>query len=160
VFQLLAGEHSQDFLPEVVVEWFCANLEIGRCSFLALDATGSTLGIVAQRGIDPAIAGRVRVRLGQGVAGWVASHRKPLFVRVREDAQTIRRSGDGTYNSDSFIVVPLVHNGRLHGVLNLSNRLDAEGFTEADLDRAMLAASAFAVTLGGQQAGRQSAAWA
>jgi len=75
-------------------------------------------------------------------------------------SKMIRRSGDGTYNSDSFIVVPMVHNGRLHGVLNLSNRLDAEGFTEADLDRAMLAASAFAVSLGGQQLARQTAEWA
>jgi putative methionine-R-sulfoxide reductase with GAF domain len=160
VFQLLAGEHSQDDLPEVVVDWFCANLEIGRCSFLALDTAGEALQVAAQRGIDPGLAVRVRVRIGQGVAGWVAAHRKPLFVRVREDAQSIRRSGDGTYNSDSFIVVPMVHNGRLHGVLNLSNRLDAEGFTEADLDRAMLAASAFAVSLGGQQIARQTAAWA
>jgi transcriptional regulator with GAF, ATPase, and Fis domain len=160
VFRVLAEEHAVEFFHEVVVEWFCGQLEIGRCSLLVPDASGQTLALAAHRGIDPAIAGKIRVRIGQGVAGWVAAHRKPLFVRARDDAQSLSRSPDGTYNSDSFIVVPMVHNGRLHGVLNLSNRLDTEGFSEADLDRAVLAASAFAVTFGGQQLARQSAAWA
>jgi len=60
----------------------------------------------------------------------------------------------------SFIVVPMAHNGRLHGVLSLSNRADAEGFTETDLDRAMLAASVFAVTLGSRRANRRADVWA
>jgi putative methionine-R-sulfoxide reductase with GAF domain len=160
VFQLLAEEVSQDFLPEVIVEWFCAHQYVARCSLLVPDEAGTTLQVASHRGIDPAVAGRVRVRVGQGVAGWVAAHRKPLYVRVSDDAKTISRSPDSTYNSDSFVVVPLVHNGRLHGVLSLSNRVDGQGFTQADLDRAMLVASAFAVAFGGQQVARQAAAWA
>jgi transcriptional regulator with GAF, ATPase, and Fis domain len=160
VFQLLAEEHPAEFLAETIVEWFVAHLELGRCTLLVPDPSGQALTVAAHRGMDPEIVGRVRVRVGQGVAGWVAAHRKPLYVRVREDAQSISRSGDGTYNSDSFIVVPLVHGGRMLAVLNLSNRLDGEGFGQADLDRAMLAASAFAVAFGGQQTARQAAAWA
>jgi transcriptional regulator with GAF, ATPase, and Fis domain len=160
VFDVLAGDLDHEMLPEIIVDWFCTRLEIARCSLLVPDATGETLQMAAYRGVDPQVAARVRVRVGQGVAGWVAAHRKPLFVRVREDAQVIPRSGDGTYNSDSFIVAPLAHNGRLHGVVNLSNRLDGEGFGQADLDRVLLAASAFAATLGGQQVARRAAAWA
>jgi transcriptional regulator with GAF, ATPase, and Fis domain len=160
VFLLLAEEVSQDYLPEVIVEWFCAHMYVARCSLLVPDDSGTTLEVASHRGIDPAVAGKVRVRVGQGVAGWVAAHRKPLYVRVNDDAKTLGRSGDGTYNSDSFVVVPLVHNGRLHGVLNLSNRTDGQGFTQSDLDRAMLVASAFAVAFGGQQVARQAAAWA
>ena len=159
VFQLLSEEVSQDYLPEVIVEWFCAHQDVSRCSLLVPDASGATLKVASHRGIDPAVAGRVRVRVGQGVAGWVAAHRKPLYVRVSSDAKSLARSPDGTYNSDSFIVVPMVHNGRLYGVLNLSNRNDGQGFTPAALDRAMLVASAFAVAFGGQQVARQSAAW-
>lgn len=160
VFQLLSEEVSRDFLPEVMVEWFCAHQEVARCSLLVPDETGSTLQVAAHRGIDPSVAGRVRVRVGQGVAGWVAAHRKPLYVRVSGDAKSLARSPDSTYNSDSFIVVPLIHDGRMHGVLSLSNRTDGQGFTQADLDRTMLAASAFAVAFGGQQLARQAAAWA
>ena len=158
-FQLLAEEHDTASLPQTLVEWFADRFGIERCSLLVPDAAGETLEVVAHLGIDPEIASRVRVRMGQGVAGWVAAHGKPLYVRMKEDAQAIPRSPDSTYNSDSFIVVPLAHNGRVHAVLNLSNRLDGEGFSEADLDRAMMAASTFAVTFGSHRMARRAAAW-
>ena len=160
VFQLLAASHNPAELPETIVEWFADRFGLERCSLMVPDAGRETLEVAAQVGIDPEIAARIRVRVGQGVAGWVAAHRKPLYVRVREDAKTLQRSPDNTYNSDSFIVVPLAHNGQLHGVLSLSNRIDHEGFSQVDLDRAMLAASAFAVSFGNQQNVRRAAAWA
>ena len=159
VFELLTVAHDVATLPDTIVEWFTEHFGIERCSLLIPDAQGETLGVMAQRGIDPQVAARIRVRIGQGVAGWVAAHRKPLYVRVREDAQSLPRSPDPTYNSDSFIVVPMTHNGRLHGVLSLSNRLDGEGFGQVDLDRAMLAASAFAVAFGNHQTAQRAAAW-
>ena len=160
VFQLLASSHDVATLPDAIVEWFTQRFGIERCSLMVPDARRETLIVLAQRGIDPGVAAQVRVRIGQGVAGWVAAHGKPLYVRVREDAQSLARSPDPTYNSDSFIVVPLRHNGRLHAVLSLSNRLDGEGFSQVDLDRAMLAASAFAVTFGNHQTAQRAAAWA
>lgn len=158
-FHLLAEAHEPADLPAVVVDWFCDRFGVDRCSLLVPDGSGDTLRIAAQQGIPEDVAAAVRVRVGRGVAGWVAAHRKPLYIRAREDAQSLQRSPDGTYNSDSFVVVPLAHNGRLHAVLSLSNRVDAEGFTETDLDRAMLAASAFAVTLGSHQTAKRTASW-
>lgn len=159
-FQLLAEEHEDDSLPEVIVDWFCDRFVLDRCSLLVPIESGDTLAVAAHVGIPDEVAAKVRVRMGRGVAGWVAAHRKPLYVRAAEDAQSLERSPDGTYNSESFIVVPLAHNGKLHGVLSLSNRADAEGFTETDLDRAMLAASVFAVALGSPRTSRRADAWA
>ena len=159
-FHLLAEEHDAGSLPAVIVDWFCDRFGVDRCSLLVPVETGETLVFAAQVGIPAEVAATVRVRLGRGVAGWVAQHRKPLYVRAAQDAQSIQRSPDGTYNSDSFIVVPMAHNGRLHGVLSLSNRADAEGFTETDLDRAMLAGSVFAVALGSRRVPRRADAWA
>jgi len=159
-FQVLAGPYDPATLPERIVSWFCERFAIERCSLLAPESSGETLVLAAHRGVDPQVAPTVRVRVGRGVAGWVAAHRKPLYVRMRDDARTLERSPDSTYNSDSFIVVPLCHNGRLHGVLNLSNRSDGDGFSEADLERAVLAAAAFGVTLGGHDLARHAASWA
>jgi transcriptional regulator with GAF, ATPase, and Fis domain len=159
-FNLLAEEHDDESLPAVIVDWFCDRFGVDRCSLLTPLEGGDTLAFAAQVGIPEEVASTVRVRMGRGVAGWVAVHRKPLYVRAAEDAQSIQRSPDGTYNSDSFIVVPMAHNGRLHGVLSLSNRADAEGFTETDLDRAMLAASVFAVSLGSRRGSRRADSWA
>jgi len=108
------------------------------------------------------VAGKAKVRLGQGIAGWVARNRKPLFVRVRDEAGPPPHTDQDAYNSDSFICVPLTHNNQLCGVLNLSNKRDGEAFDGFDLDRAMLAGSIIAMSLGGQAQVRRAAtaAWA
>lgn len=162
VFQLLGREHDPAGLPGTLVQWFCEQFQIERCSLMLLDAQRETLQIAAQRGIDPGVAGRVKVRLGQGIAGWVAHNRKPLFVRVRDEADPPPHTDQDAYNSDSFICVPLAYNDQTCGVLNLSNKRDAEAFDEFDLDRAVLAGAVIAMALGGQEQVRRAAntAWA
>jgi signal transduction protein with GAF and PtsI domain len=81
------------------------------------------------------------------VSGWVAHNRKPLLVRMRSQAEVTPEAQADTYNSPSFIAVPVVHNGRLYGVLNLSNKQGAELFNGVDFDCASLAGAALAVRL-------------
>lgn len=150
VFQVLAREHDEQGLTRTLVAWFCEQFEIERCSLMRADEQGTGLKILAQRGLDPKIAGAVRVRVGQGVSGWVAHHKRPLFVRMRQDASPVAASGVDAYNSDSFISVPLVHKERLLGVLNLSNKRDGAPFDDLDFERAMLTGSVLALAIGGQ----------
>ena len=158
VFQVLSQEHDTHDISSTLVSWFSEHFGVERCSLMVLDR--ETLRIAAQRGIDPSVAKGVKVRIGQGISGWVALNRKPLFVRVKADARSVEYTGQDVYNSDSFIAVPLVHSDRVMGVLNLSNKAGGLPFDELDLDRAMLAGSLLAMTLGGQEAVRRSAAWA
>jgi transcriptional regulator with GAF, ATPase, and Fis domain len=160
VFQVLSQEHDQEQFSRTLVTWFCEHFGVERCSLMLLDRAEESLRIAAQRGIDPELAAKVKVRVGQGIAGWVAHNRKPLFVRVRDDAGDVQHTDQDAYNSDSFICVPLIHNNRLHGVLNLSNKRNGEPFDDLDLDRALLAGSLLALTLGGQELVRRAAAWA
>jgi len=160
VFQVLTEAHDPATFPQDMMVWFCDRFEIERCSLMVLDASREALQMAAQCGIDPAIARRVKVRVGQGVAGWVARHRKPLFVRLREEADQLPRAPEGGYNSDSFIVVPLLHRGRLHGVLSLSNKRDGEPFNQTDLDRATLAGAALATVFASHEVVRRTASWA
>jgi hypothetical protein len=152
VFQVLAQDHDREEFPRTLVAWFCECFGLDRCSLMRIDEEDETMTISAQRGIAPEVAGGVRVRIGHGIAGWVAHHRKPLFVRMKEDPGASYTHQDA-YNSDSFISVPLVHSNRLLGVLNLSNKRDGAPFNELDLDRAVLAGSVLAMTLSRQQAG-------
>ena len=98
--------------------------------------------------------------MGQGIAGWVAQNRKPLFVRLADESPLLPGRDREAYNSDSFISAPLIFNNRVCGVLNLSNKMDGEAFDEADLDRALLVGSVLAVTLGNREMARRAAAWA
>jgi putative methionine-R-sulfoxide reductase with GAF domain len=147
LLQLLGQEADERRLPTAIVGWLSSELGIERCSLMTVDASREVLQISAQCGIDAGVAERVRVRVGQGVAGWVAHNRKPLLVRMRSQAEVTPEAQADTYNSPSFIAVPVVHNGRLYGVLNLSNKQGGELFNGVDFDCASLAGAALAVRL-------------
>ena len=159
VFQMLSQEHDAQEIPGTMVAWFSEHFGVERCSLMVLESGRETLRIAAHRGIDPAVASTVRVRIGLGISGWVAHNRKPLFVRVKTDTREVQPSGQDVYNSDSFITVPLIHGDRMVGVLNLSNKQGGLPFDELDLDRAMLAGSLLAMTLRAQDVARRAAAW-
>ena len=154
---LLGEEPDEQRLPQRVVAWLAAEFGIERCSLMTLDETEAALDISAQCGLDPAVAVGVRVRIGQGVAGWVARNRKPLLVRMRSQADVTPEDQAGTYNSPSFIAVPVVHNGRLFGVINLSNKEGGELFNGVDFDCASIAGAALAVWLAGSEPAQRAA---
>jgi putative methionine-R-sulfoxide reductase with GAF domain len=146
---LLGEEPDEQRLPQRVVSWLAAEFGIQRCSLMTLDESQEALRISAQVGLDPAVAESVYVRIGQGVAGWVARNRKPLLVRMRSQADVTPEDQADSYNSPSFIAVPVVHNGRLYGVVNLSNKEGGELFNGVDFDCASIAGAALAVRLAG-----------
>jgi putative methionine-R-sulfoxide reductase with GAF domain len=158
VFQVLSQEYDGQSFTRTMVTWFCDHYGVERCTLMLADERRETLHIEAFRGLDPNVAGTVRVRVGQGIAGWVAHHRKPLLMRVKTDEAPVRHTGQDSYNSDSFISVPMVYNDRLSGVLNLSNKRDGAAFDDLDLDRATLAASVLALVIGQRDALRHPTA--
>src|SRR5262245_310810 len=157
VFQVVGQQYDVDSFTRTMVTWFCEHFGVERCSLMLLGDSPHTLHIAAYRGLDPGVADQVRVRIGQGIAGWVAHHRKPLLMRVKSEANPVQHTGQDAYNSDSFISVPLVFNSRLSGVLNLSNKNNSVPFDELDLDRAVLTASVMAMILGSRDLLRRPA---
>ena len=84
------------------------------------------------------VAGRlkgVRLRRGQGIAGWVAESGAPLLIPdVREDlrfADTFARTS--TFITRSVVCVPITSRDRVLGVIELVNGIQEESFTQADL---------------------------
>jgi signal transduction protein with GAF and PtsI domain len=159
VCDVLAQEHSESELPATLITWFCESFGIERFSYMTPDSRGETLQISMSRGIAESIAERVRVRVGQGISGWVAHNRKPLLVRSVGDANVPHTHQDN-YNSDSFLCVPVVHNDVLYGVLNLSNKKDGSLFGQSDLDRATLISQFLAMSQERMVLGRRAQAWA
>ena len=159
VCDVMAQEHSAADLPALLVSWFAETFGIDRFSYMTPDPRYETLQISMSRGISNSIAEKVRVRIGQGIAGWVAHNRKPLLVRAAGESGVPHTHQDN-YNSDSFLSVPVVHNDHLFGVLNLSNKKDGTLFGQADLDRATLLAQFIAMSQERVQIGRKAQAWA
>jgi uroporphyrinogen-III synthase len=68
---------------------------------------------------------RLTLRVGQGITGWVAKHRKPVAVS-RNAAQDPRFQSFSELPEDrfeAFLSVPIVSRGRLVGVFNMQHRL-------------------------------------
>src|SRR5579884_2240283 len=95
-----------------------------RASLLLPDAERRTLRLAAAQGIPGRVAARVRVRLGEPVAGVVAQTRRPLIVNDHDVIPTHRSRG---YQTGAFISVPVPLDDDGCGVLNVADPLRSEG---------------------------------
>jgi uroporphyrinogen-III synthase len=67
--------------------------------------------------------GRLRIKIGPGVGGWVAQHREPFFVSRNATADhRVKLFAEFPQDRfESFLSVPLISQGRLVGVINLQS---------------------------------------
>lgn len=79
---------------------------------------------------------RYRIKLGQGIAGWVAETRKPLIINdayrdTRFDPDFDKKTG---FTTRSMVCTPLLFKGKLLGVIQAINPLNRPEFTNDDLN--------------------------
>ena len=72
----------------------------------------------------PDVVDRLKMRVGEGITGWVAEHRQPVAVgsHAFEDPrfQTFNELPEDRY--EAFLSVPVLSRGKLVGVINLQHR--------------------------------------
>jgi signal transduction histidine kinase len=99
-------------------------------SVVLINPTSGFLEISASQNL-PGVARKLKLRVGEGVTGWVARHGKPARVGdVTQDARYVAaRRG-----VKSELAVPLEVNGETRGVINVdSDRADAFSADDQDL---------------------------
>jgi diguanylate cyclase (GGDEF)-like protein len=104
-------------------------------SLLLVDSTQGELVFARVVGRSAeALTGR-RVRLGEGVAGWVAQRGVSAIVeKPSEDPRWSDRLDVLTgFKTESIIAVPLRSGDKVFGVIELLNRLDGRPFTAFDM---------------------------
>jgi diguanylate cyclase (GGDEF)-like protein/excisionase family DNA binding protein len=96
--------------------------ETGWCEPIAFQ--GTFLGTTTP---DPEV---LRVRIGEGLTGWVAEHGEPLLLAdARDDPRSVML-GD-TSNPEPMLLVPMIHEDHVHGVV-VASRLGREPFGADD----------------------------
>ncbi len=101
-------------------------------SLMLLESDGLTLRIAASSGIDPEIVESAGVRIGDGIAGWVAQHQKPLVIpNIVEDARF--RNVTSRPDISSAMCVPILSKQNVLGVLNVSRSEGARPYSSQDL---------------------------
>jgi diguanylate cyclase (GGDEF)-like protein len=77
----------------------------------------------------------VRLKLGEGIAGWVAQHEEPVLVEdVKRDPRFARRVDELTQqDTRSVVCVPIKGRARILGVIELINCLGKGSFRKEDI---------------------------
>jgi GAF domain-containing protein len=101
-------------------------------SLMLLDEPSGELRVRVAVGVEPELWPKIRVALGEGIAGRVASEGRPLRLRGRADRQHFRIVRE-RLDVESALSVPLIHGGRVLGVLNLHHGSRPDAFSEDDL---------------------------
>ena len=114
-----------DPLPEVlgrVVEVISAVVETDSCFVYVLE--GHELVLRAFKNPHSEVVDRLKLRVGQGITGWVAEHKKPVAV-ARDAFQDPRFRSFNELPEDlyqAFLSVPVLSRDKLVGVINLQHR--------------------------------------
>ena len=94
------------------------------CLLYLLDPTREELVLRASKNPHPRIIGRIKVRLGEGITGWVAQERQP--VAIQKDASNDPRFKlfhnlpEDRYQA--FLSVPVITKNEVIGVINVQHR--------------------------------------
>lgn len=105
-----------------VVEFVSAVVACDSCFVYVLEA--DELVLRASRNPHPEAFDRLKLKVGQGITGWVAEHREPVVISQRAGADPRFKSFNELPEDrfEAFLSVPLVSRGRLVGVINVQNR--------------------------------------
>ncbi len=116
-----------------VVTLIAADMVAEVCSTYLCRA-GEVLELFASKGLKPTAIHHTRLRLGEGLVGHIAATAKPLNLA---DAQThpdfAYRPETGEEIYHSLLGVPILHGGRVVGVLLVQNR-SRRLYSEVDLE--------------------------
>src|SRR5580698_10054151 len=134
----MSGNQDIDFLHEIgkriatadplhevlgrVVEFVSAVVKCDSCFAYVLE--GNELILRASKNPHPEVVDRLKLRVGQGITGWVAEHQEPVAVaeKAAHDPrfQFFHELPEDSY--EAFLSVPLTSRGRVVGVINLQHR--------------------------------------
>ncbi|MBK8552575.1 MAG: SpoIIE family protein phosphatase [Ignavibacteria bacterium] len=91
----------------------------------------------------------VNIKMGQGIAGWVAENRKPLLIEDCYADPRFNREFDkkSNFKTKTMICVPLIFKEKLFGVIQVINKQNDEFFNERDLNIFTILASQCAVAI-------------
>jgi phosphotransferase system enzyme I (PtsP) len=127
----------------IIVTRVKAAMETEVCSVYLRDAKGDYV-LMATEGLNQDAVGRVRLRAGEGLVGWVAVREEPINLEQAENHPSYHyfpETGEERYSS--FLGVPIIHHRQVLGVL-VVQQADRRRFDEGD--------EAFLITMSAQLA--------
>jgi uroporphyrinogen-III synthase len=105
-----------------IIEFVSAVVKCDSCFVYVRE--GDDLVLRASKNPHEEVIDRLKLRVGQGITGWVAEHREPVAVseKASQDARfkTFHELPEDSF--EAFLSVPILSRGRVVGVINLQHR--------------------------------------
>jgi uroporphyrinogen-III synthase len=129
--RIAAADPLHEVLDEIV-EFVADLVSCDSCFIFVLE--GDDLVLRASKNPHPEVLDRLKMQIGQGIAGWVAEHREPVVIpeRASHDSRfkTLTELPEDSY--EAILSVPIVSRGRVVSVMNVQNR-DPRVFTPREV---------------------------
>jgi signal transduction histidine kinase len=121
-----------DSILDIITRRVLTCLEADQSSILMLDPETQMLHARAVHGVDADFVKDAKIRLGDGVAGFVAQNGEPMVLNPDDMNRRFAAHKKTGRNITSALCIPLMVKGRAIGVLNI-NRIDRDrSFTAGD----------------------------
>jgi len=145
---LLNSTLDQNLVRKMAMEAITRLMHAEVGSLLLVDDENKELYFEVALGDKGERVKEIRLKIGEGIAGWVAEHGKPLLLQdVRKDPRFYKSADQKTeFVTRDMVCVPVKVKDKVIGVLQAINR--AEGvFTEDDVELFQLFSNQVAIAL-------------
>ena len=117
---------------ENVVEFVASVVACDSCFIYVLEDDELVLRV--SKNPHPEVVDRLKLKLGQGITGWVAEHKEPAVIpkHAGRDPRFKLFNELPEDQFESFLSVPLVSRGQLVGVINVQNR-ECYGYSDREI---------------------------
>jgi sugar diacid utilization regulator/putative methionine-R-sulfoxide reductase with GAF domain len=129
-----ASTQQPDELVELIIRETTSAMGTDVCSLYLLQPGGRNLLLTATNGLNEKMVGKVTMRVGEGITGWVAETRREMVVpEVAREPHWKWVPGLDEQRFHSMLSVPIEAGTRLVGVLNVQS-VDQRDFSAPDVD--------------------------
>ncbi|MBU1043535.1 MAG: GAF domain-containing protein [Candidatus Omnitrophica bacterium] len=132
ISQVLGARFDLDKLYQIILDTIVKQTNADSGSLMLLAPNKNELYIAAAQGINPKLVKKIRVKLGQIVAGIVAKTKKPLLINNKNFQAIFGKKP--RKNVKSSLSIPLIVVNKLIGVINLNRIPGSESFTKDDIN--------------------------
>lgn len=131
----ISSAQKRRTLYNCVVKLFAEVAQTEKSSLMLLDEKTNRLRIVAGIGISKEAKRRLKLKIGEGIAGQVARTGEPMMINDTVSDSKYKQlylKRKPIHKTESLLAVPLMTKGKVIGVITVSNKVSRQPFIRND----------------------------
>ncbi|MBE9528457.1 MAG: HD domain-containing protein [Proteobacteria bacterium] len=146
---LLTSTLDQGLVRHMTIEALTKLMRTETGSLLLIDEETNELYFEVALGAEGEKIKRIRLGMGEGIAGWVAKHDSPVIISdvMKDDRFQSTFDHKSKFRTRNMICTPIKIHGRVIGVIQAINKMGGESFSQDDLKLFELFANQVAIAL-------------